>query len=138
MTQVTARAPRGKNGVPRTTEVIGSASFSDLVRAHFEREQERASGKAEQNGAEVVFTEKLRRFEEEEGRLAAVCGPRGHPSPVPPRVGAPRHARNPIAETDAEVRLHRVTDWVTKSAEPIAELLHECDVLAIRVREVLR
>ncbi len=41
-------------------------------------------------------------------------------------------------DTDAEVRLHRLTDWVTKEAEPIAELLHDCDVLAIRVREVLR
>jgi hypothetical protein len=37
-----------------------------------------------------------------------------------------------------DVRLHRVTDWVTRSAEPIAELLHECDTLGIRAREILR
>src|SRR5207237_5608845 len=46
--------------------------------------------------------------------------------------------RHLFAETEVEVRLHRVTDWVTKNAEPIAELLHECDLLAIRAGEILR
>src|SRR6185437_14636583 len=53
-------------------------------------------------------------------------------------IGPTRRKRNPITDTDADVRLHRVTDWVTKKAEPVAELLHDCDVLGIRVREVLR
>ena len=117
---------------------IGAAAFSDLVRAHYQREQERSNGAASQNGAEGDFLEKLKRFEKDEGRLAAVYWSTRNASAVALTVGKPRHARNPIAETDAEVRLHRVTDWVTKKAEPIAELLHECDVLAIRVREVLR
>ncbi|HYX76104.1 MAG TPA: hypothetical protein VE757_02910, partial [Gaiellaceae bacterium] len=72
------------------------------------------------------------------GKLAAVYWSTRNASAVALTVGTERHKRNPIADTDAEVRLHRVTDWVAKGAEPVAELLHECDVLAIRVREVLR
>jgi gluconate kinase len=122
----------------RLTAQVGAASFSDLVRAHYEREKERSKGRVHQNGADGAFVEKLQRFEREEGRLAAVYWSTRNASAVALTVGTERHKRNPIADTDAEVRLHRVTDWVAKGAEPIAELLHECDVLAIRVREVLR
>ena len=53
-------------------------------------------------------------------------------------IGKPQHAGNPFTDTDTKVRLHRLTDWVTRGAEPIADLLHDCDLLAIRVSEVLR
>jgi hypothetical protein len=142
MTEAVAGAPpaesRRKNGAPHVIEQVGASSFSDLVRAHYRREQERANGAAAQNGAEGEFTAQLKRFEEKEGMLAAVYWSTRNASAVALTVGHARHKRNPILETDADVRLHRVTDWVTKSAEPIAELLHECDVLAIRVREILR
>ena len=122
----------------RQTAQVGAASFSDLVRAHYRREEERAKGRAHHNGADHEFAEKLERFEREEGRLASVYWSTRNASAVALTIGKERSKRNPIAETDAEVRLHRVTDWVAKGAEPVAELLHECDVLAIRVREVLR
>jgi gluconate kinase len=122
----------------RLTAQVGAASFSDLVRAHYQREEERSKGRGHRNGADGEFAKKLQRFEEEEGRLASVYWSTRNASAVALTVGTERHKRNPIADTDAEVRLHRVTDWVAKGAEPIAELLHECDVLAIRVREVLR
>jgi hypothetical protein len=126
------------DNAPHMTEQVGAASFSDLVRAHYMREQERGNGAAARNGAESEFTKRLERFEREEGKLAAVYWSTRNASAVALTIGRPRHQNNPIIETDADVRLHRVTDWVTKSAEPIAELLHECDVLAIRVREILR
>jgi gluconate kinase len=53
-------------------------------------------------------------------------------------VGKPHGGRNPLSDTETNVRLHRVTDWVTKDVEPVADALHDCDLLAIRVREVLR
>jgi len=131
-----ARAPG--NGVPHVLEQVGAATFSDLVRAHFRREQERENGAAKLAEAESEFNTSLARFEAEEGRLAAAYWSTRDASAVALTIGDPRGKRNPISDTDAEVRLHRITDWVTKEAEPIAELLHDCDVLAIRVREVLR
>jgi hypothetical protein len=127
----------GENGVPHTVEQVGAATFSDLVRAHFRREKERGNGSGPSD-AEQEFDAKLARFEREEGRLAAVYWSTRNASAVALTIGHPRSSRNPITDTDQDVRLHRVTDWVTKKSEPIAELLHECDVLGIRVREVLR
>ena len=40
-------------------------------------------------------------------------------------------------QPDPELRLHRVTDWVTASAPPLADLLHSCDILAIKAGEGL-
>ena len=124
---------------PRTTEQVGGSSFSDLVRAHYKREQ----GRAGRNGAalhkaEDEYREKLAEFEREEGKLASVYWSTRNASAVALTIGNRRSERNPFVDTDMDVRLHRVTDWVTKNAEPIAELLHECDILAIRAREILR
>jgi hypothetical protein len=134
----TVKAKAHGNGRPHTLEQIGGSTFSDLVRAHYQREEERSNGAGGFAEAESDFAKRLARFEEEEGKLAAVYWSTQAASAVALTIGAPRGKRNPIADTDADVRLHRVTDWVTKEAEPIAELLHECDVLGIRVREVLR
>jgi hypothetical protein len=125
---------------PRTTEQVGASTFSDLVRAHYKREQ----GRAARNGAalhkaEDEYHDKLAKFEREEGKLASVYWSTRNASAVALTIGHDRRSkRNPFAETDMDVRLHRVTDWVTKNAEPIAGLLHECDTLAIRAREILR
>jgi hypothetical protein len=42
-----------------------------------------------------------------------------------------------VSDHDAAIRLHRVTDWLARESQ-IAELLHHCDTLAIKVSEVLR
>jgi hypothetical protein len=39
---------------------------------------------------------------------------------------------------DEFVELHRVTDWLTGQAPRVADLLSECDLLAIKVGEILR
>ena len=127
-----------ENGRPRTSELVGASSFSDLVRAHFRREQERAKGNSAAAEAEQEFEAALAHFQDEEGKVIAAYWSTRDASAVALTVGHARSKRNPIVDTDAEVRLHRLTDWVTREAEPIAELLHDCDVLAIRVREVLR
>jgi hypothetical protein len=126
------------NGRPHTLEQVGAATFSDLVRAHYRREQERDNGARGFAEAEDDFNQRLKRFQDEEGKLVSVYWSTQDASAVALTIGKPRRQKNPIAETDTDVRLHRVTDWVTKEAEPVAELLHECDVLGIRVRELLR
>jgi hypothetical protein len=118
---------------------VGAVSFSDLVRAHFKRERERKRGDAEAaQQADQEFRDRLKEFELHEGSLAAVYWSTRNASAIAMTVGNPRSRRNPLVDTDNEVRLHRVTDWVTKDAEPVADILHACDLLAIRVGEILR
>jgi hypothetical protein len=118
---------------------VGAVSFSDLVRAHFKRERERKRGDAEAaQHADQEFQDRLREFESHEGSLAAVYWSTRNASAIAMTVGNSRGRRNPLVDTENEVRLHRVTDWVTKDAEPVADILHACDLLAIRVGEILR
>jgi hypothetical protein len=137
-----AAAPEEATAVPAkqasTTHVVGAASFSDLVRAHFQREQERLDHGAASRETETDFHRKLEQFEREEGKLAAVYWSTRTASAVAMTIGKPRAARNPIAETEMEIRLHRVTDWLTKEQTLIANVLHDCDLLAIRAGEILR
>lgn len=118
---------------------VGAVSFSDLVRAHFKRERARKRGDADAaEAAEQEFCARLKEFEDQEGPLAAAYWSTRNASAIAMTVGKEHGRRNPFVDTENEVRLHRVTDWVTKDAEPVADILHACDLLAIRVGEILR
>ena len=141
MAQLVANAPPEELELdgPHTIEVVGGPSFSELVRAHYRWEK----GRGSRNGggahkAQDEFKAKLAEFQDEEGRLSSVYWSTRDASAVALTIKGEGSRRNPFAEADTEVRLHRVTDWVTKNAEPIAGLLHECDTLGIRAREILR
>ena len=122
----------------RAVAQSGATSFSDLVRAHYRREEERKWHGVASDEAQADYDAKLGAFEQQEGGIAAVYWSTCNASAIAMTVGRARGERNPVAETETEVRLHRVTDWVTKDASQIAELLHECDLLALRVSEILR
>ena len=118
---------------------VGAVSFSDLVRAHFKRERERKRGDADASQqAEQDFHACLKEFEDQQGPLAAVYWSTRNASAIAMTIGNARGRRNPFVDTESDVRLHRVTDWVTKDAEQVADILHACDLLAIRVGEILR
>ncbi len=118
---------------------VGAVSFSDLVRAHFKRERARKRGDVDVvREAEQEFHVRLKEFEDQEGPLAAVYWSTRNASAIAMTIGNERSRRNPFVDTENEVRLHRVTDWVTRDAEPVADVLHACDLLAIRVGEILR
>ena len=142
MNAIAAAAPQEATQAPARTSTIaqsGGSSFSDLVRAHFRREKLRDGRHgAAPREAEDDFHAKLDRFENEEGKLAAVYWSTKTASAVALTIGAARSSWNPIAETEMEIRIHRVTDWLTKDATLIANLLHDCDLLAIRAGEILR
>jgi hypothetical protein len=124
---------------PHTIEAVGGPSFSDLVRAHYKWEQARpARNGAALHKAQDEFKAKLAEFQAQEGDLVSVYWSTRNASAVALTARHRSRRRNPFAELDTDVHLHRVTDWVTRNAEPIAELLHECDTLAIRAREILR
>jgi hypothetical protein len=132
MATIAARTHARAAEEEQAAEQVGASSFSDLVRAHFRREQ------GNDGAAEEEYQRRLAQFERQEGEVSSVYWSTRNASAVAltiKQTGARRHV---FSETEVEVRLHRVTDWVTKNAEPIAELLHECDMLAIRAGELLR
>lgn len=124
----------GKQATRRT----GATLFSDLVRSHHRRETEEKRGGAGLAKARAEFEAKLAEFEDEVGQIDSVYWSRRRPSAVALTIGELHGLRNPFKDTETEVRLHRVTDWVTGDRSEIADLLHDCDLLAIRVGEVLR
>jgi hypothetical protein len=141
MNAYAAAAPQEISEVPSvgsTCAEVGAPFFSDLVRAHFRREAERVDNGVASPDAEAQFQEKLAEFERQEGKLAAVYWSSKTASAIALTIGVPRSMRNPVAETEMEIRIHRVTDWLTRDATPLANVLHDCDLLAIRAGEILR
>jgi hypothetical protein len=103
-------------------------SFSDVVRAHFAWDQQAREDVRE------AFDDKVRRFERDEGEIIDAYWCRKDASAVAlTRKRITRGRLGPIGEREAnEYRLFRVSDWVTADAGEIPNLLHECDVLAIK------
>src|SRR5262249_38625022 len=128
-----AVSENGKEATQRT----GATLFTELVRAHYRREAEEEAGVGS-GEAHTDFDAKLEEFEREGGRIDSVYWSRRRPSAVAVTIGEPHGFRNPFKDTETEVRLYRVTDWTTGDRSEIADLLHDCDLLAIRVGEVLR
>ena len=132
----------------------GAVSFAELVRIHFE--WERAS-RRQTPGEELEqrFRAKLEEFQASEGLLLQAYWSRRRASAVALTLKAHRplasggrlrrsvawfvrpDSGDPLTAQDAIIRLHRATDWLAREA-PIADLLHHCDTLGIRVGEVLR
>jgi hypothetical protein len=143
----------------------GAALFPDLVWAHFCWERRRKGPADEQCEAlEEAYTAKLADFESKVGQLEEVYWSTRAASAVAMTVrrdGDDRYAQSNgakgktawqrgqtkgkswirslrLGEPDQVARLHRVSDWVTRDTNDVADLLQQCDLLAIKVREVLR
>lgn len=122
MPEESAHGPPGEaNGSDRV-------SFSDLARAHYRWDQR------EDAEARSVFAETLKTFEESQGEIVDAYWCRMDASAVAltkkPAVDRGRgRLEGPAAD---EYRLFRVSDWVTAGTGEIPDLLHDCDVLAIK------
>jgi hypothetical protein len=111
----------------------GAVSFSEVVRAHFD--WDRAG--CPEGPMRARFIAKLQAFEEANGPLTQAYWSTKRASAVG-LTEQPRHwAIALVTDHDAIIRLHRVSDWLAREGR-IAELLHHCDTLAIKVSEVLR
>jgi hypothetical protein len=116
-----------------TTAQSGSVSFPDLVRAHYQWER---SG--EQDGELATrWRQALAAFQADEGELRFAYWATRRPSAVALTMKERHWLIRMLADNDAVIRLHRVTDWVAKE-RGIADLMHHADTLAIKVSEVLR
>jgi hypothetical protein len=120
----------------------GAVSFPELVFAHFRWQQDlhRNGGRAAKE-LENGYHEKLRKFEREEGRLHESYWSTLRPSAVAltvkPQPGFWPLLKSLFTGRDDVIRVHRATDWLARE-ESIADLLHHCDTLAIKVSEVLK
>jgi hypothetical protein len=130
--------------VPETATVqTGSPLFAELVWAHhlYERSRKKSHDPGQVDELKRAYEEKLKDFQERVGELEHVYWSTKGASAVgmtvkhtpPKRRLLPR-----LVEHDEHIRLHRLSDWVTAETAQVADLLHECDLLAIRVGEVLR
>jgi hypothetical protein len=129
------------NGPPPTLE--RRTSFSQLVRAHHRwAKQLHGRNRIDEETRERYQTA-LAAFEETSGPIVDAYWCLEEASAVALTVREPEHAvadgflgrlrRRP----EPELRLHRVTDWATANAPPLADLLHSCDILAIKAGEGL-
>jgi hypothetical protein len=116
-----------------TTAQAGSVSFPELVRAHFKWERSDGSDA----DAERRYRKKLHEFESREGELMHAYWATKRPSAVALTVKPRGGLVSLLTDHQATIRLHRVSDWLARERR-IADLLHHCDTLAIKVSEVLR
>jgi hypothetical protein len=129
------------SGETEGIDETGAAVFPQLVWAHYQWERKLHSDGREDPALEQAYREKLREFQSKEGRVEQVYWSTRDASAVAMTVKRGRPARLNglgLRDDDDVVRLHRLTDWATRDASRIAGLLHECDLLAMRVSEVLR
>jgi len=128
-------------GTEELIDETGAALFPQLVWAHYRWERKLHSDDGADPALEQAYRQKLAEFQRREGRLEKVYWSTRNASAVAMTVKPGRPAALSglgLGERDDVVRLHRVTDWVTRDAPRVADLLHECDLLAMRVSEVLR
>jgi hypothetical protein len=113
-------------------EEVGAAFFSELVWAHYWWERDRND-----DALREAYERKLEAFRASEGEITHVYWSTRGASAV--AMTEKRLKRgSPLREADDLIRLHRVTDWVTRDKPGVADVLHDCDALAIRVGEILR
>ena len=122
--------PSGSRGLS------GSVSFADLVRAH-QRWQHNAATMDVPPESEVdAYHERIQKFERAESKIFGAYWCTAAESGVALTFKQPSgrfRLFRPMLS-----RIHRLSDWVVPAnAEPIAELLHYCDALAIKASSVL-
>jgi hypothetical protein len=112
-------------------------SFPELVWAHFRWEQELHAGRTPHPLTEARYRAALASFERRHGELLGAYWSTTRASAVAVTV---KRAPKPLCwlGKDPQLHFHRATDWVTKESPQIADVMHRCETLAIRVSEVLR
>jgi hypothetical protein len=116
-------------------------SFSEVVRVHFRWAERFHEDKDGVTTAKEELDAAREKFELHEGKIvdaywctteaSAVALTEKRPEQPKARPLRRDKPREPL------LQLHRVTDWITVDYLPVAELLHHCDTLAIKVECVL-
>jgi hypothetical protein len=131
MTELTQPLAAAHDQTLRTShDTRGTATFSELVYAHFDWWRLRHEGHEARHETDAYHAAR-RAFEQRHGEIVSAywC------SHVESGVALTQRRRLPWAAPVA--RFHRESDWVTRNSPDIAHELHRCDELAVRARTVL-
>jgi hypothetical protein len=120
------------NGNGVVDRMSAAGMFADLVRTHYDVEKH-----PNESGALERYHHTLEQFEAFEGEITHVYWSTKRASAVALTVKRRGRLAQWVLDDDAVIRLHRLTDWLEPEYR-IAELLHHCDTLAIKVSQVLR
>ena len=121
-----------RDGISTRAE-SGSVFFPELVRAHYAWEK---TGCVDGREADR-YRDALTAFQADEGEMLHVYWATKRPSAVALTLKQRSRLARMFSDHDESIRLHRVTDWLARESK-VADLLHHCDTLAIKVSEVLR
>jgi hypothetical protein len=122
----------GSNGNGAVDRRSAAGMFAELVGAHYDLEKHPNETRAVER-----YHHTLEQFQAYEGEITHVYWSSKRASAVALTVKRRGKLAQWALDDDAVIRLHRVTDWLEPEYR-IAELLHHCDTLAIKVSEVLR
>jgi len=116
--------------------VTQQVTFPDLTWDHFHWEHQRRTGHSEHPEAARRYRKTRAAFEERYGEIIGEYWSIMEPSGV-----ALTHKKVPVLLSpiiDDDRQFHRSTDWVTRHNPALADVLFNCENLAIRISEVLR
>jgi DNA-binding SARP family transcriptional activator len=114
----------------------GDVTFPELVWEHYRWERERRTAGAAGLATEAGYREKLARFEAREGKIVDAYWCRHEASAAAITLRRPSLLGR-LVRADSSIRLYRATDWITRDAPDIADLLFDCDALANKVVDAL-
>jgi hypothetical protein len=120
-----------------TVSPAESITFPELVWAHFLRQREIQESGALSGPSDPEYRKRRELFVREQGEVLQAYWCTTEAS----AVALTRHTEGRVLgvlwRRRPSIRFHAATDWVTKDTPDIAHTLHTCEMLAIRVSEVL-
>ena len=132
-----AAAPAVASEEAKPPATDGATTFPELVWAHWRWERRLHEDLRVDERLEDRYRRALLDFERREGRIHSAYWSTPHASAaaitVKPAVWPLR-----MLGCDPAIRFHRVSDWVTEDLPEVADVFHRCDVLAVKIGEVLR
>ena len=115
---------------------VRQVTFPDLTWDHFHWEQQKRTGECDHPEAARRYRKTRASFEDRYGEIIGEYWSIVEPSGV-----ALTHKKVPLLLSpiiDDQRQFHRSTDWVTRHNSALADVLFDCENLAIRISEVLR
>src|SRR3954452_21712732 len=120
----------------REHQQLEQVTFPDLTWDHFHWERQRRTGSCDNPKAANRYRQTRAAFEARYGQIVGEYWSIVEPSGVALTFKHAPFLLRPFLNDTRE--FHRSTDWVTRHSPPLADVLFDCENLAIRISEVLR